>query len=26
VMDWTRDRFAGKAQPKGCHARVITLE
>jgi len=26
VMDWTRERFAGKAQPKGCHARAITGE
>lgn len=26
LMEWTRDRFAGKPQPKGCHTRVITGE
>jgi len=26
LMEWTRDRFAGKAQPKGCHARAISGE
>jgi hypothetical protein len=24
LAEWTRDRFAGKSQPKGCHARAIT--
>jgi dienelactone hydrolase len=24
LAEWTRDRFAGKPQPKGCHARAIT--
>jgi len=26
LMKWTRDRFAGKTQPKGCHTRAITGE
>jgi pimeloyl-ACP methyl ester carboxylesterase len=26
LMEWTHDRFAGKPQPKGCHARAITGE
>lgn len=26
LMDWTRDRLAGKPQPKGCHTRAITGE
>jgi len=26
LAEWTRERFAGKPQPKGCHARAITGE